>query len=372
MTVTGAPEAPPPPGPPPPPDPSALPGWLERLGRRHPLVIAALIVTVVVTSATTAVTLAGFLATRWWVFDILTSFRPQAIVVLALCALCLLALRCWPVLAVALVALALNLGQVAPVYTRHQLAAANGSPTLTVAHLNLQSRQADVPALRSWLDGHPADVVVVLDTTRNLADAVRDGAGDYRMVYPAVIGPTPSRPNRPDRRSGTSERYEPASAEVVVLTDRPDVTATTPTSAGLPDSSVELQATLGATPVELLGLHTESPTTPARAASRDRQLGAVGDWLDGAPRPAVAFGDFNVTYFSPTFRRLLDRSGATTSQLGFGIQPTWPAGDPPAAIAIDQSVFTGGLTATSRVRGPSLGSEHRSLIVTYALAQRSS
>ena len=97
-------------------------------------------------------------------------------------------------------------------------------------------------------------------------------------------------------------------------------------------------------------------------------LDAVTNWLQATPAPAVAFGDFNVTYYSPTFRRVLDRTGARSSQLGFGIQATWPVQFRPAGIAIDQSIYTGNLTAVARRRGPSLGSEHRVLIVTYAMA----
>ena len=68
-------------------------------------------------------------------------------------------------------------------------------------------------------------------------------------------------------------------------------------------------------------------------------------------------------------RDLLDHAHATSSQLGFGIQATWPHQFRPAGIAIDQSVYTGDLTTVARHRGPSLGSEHRALIVTYALAR---
>ncbi len=82
----------------------------------------------------------------------------------------------------------------------------------------------------------------------------------------------------------------------------------------------------------------------------------------------MAFGDFNTTYYSPELADLLHRSGATSSQLGFGIQATWPHQFRPAGIAIDQSVYTGPITAVRRQRGPSLGSQHRALVVTYALA----
>jgi endonuclease/exonuclease/phosphatase (EEP) superfamily protein YafD len=153
-----------------------------------------------------------------------------------------------------------------------------------------------------------------------------------------------------------------------VLTDRDDVTARKPDDPNLPASSVELRTTIAGTKVSLLGLHTQSPTTPERHAVRDVQLDAVTSWLRGAPAPAVAFGDFNVTYYSPVLQRVLDRSGAHSSQLGFGVQSTWPVEFRPAGIAIDQSLYTGDLTAVARRRGPAFRSEHRMLLVTYALA----
>ena len=76
----------------------------------------------------------------------------------------------------------------------------------------------------------------------------------------------------------------------------------------------------------------------------------------------------DVTYFSPTFQRLLEHSGTRSSQLGFGVQATWPAGFRPVGVGIDQSIYKGPITVVARRRGPVLGSEHRVLIVTYALA----
>jgi endonuclease/exonuclease/phosphatase (EEP) superfamily protein YafD len=357
---------------------------LARLGARHPVVIAALIVTVAVTLATTAVTLAGFLAERWWVFDIVTSFRPQTIGVLVAAVLALVALRVWWILPIAMLSLALNVTQVAPVYLRHQPKPAADSPTLTIAHLNLQSNRGDVPGMISWLGGHPADIVVILDTKLDLANAVHDGVNGYRMIYPRVntVVPPTTQPTQPGKEAknkkssgggntgsdGSYLTHEPRGAEMVVLTDRDGVTANAPAVTGLPESAIELHATIGDQSVSLLGLHTQSPTTSVNHDRRDSQLDAVTTWLEDAPRPAIAFGDFNVTYYSPHLRRLLDRSGAHSSQLGFGVQSTWPVQFRPAGIGIDQSVYIGGVTPISRRRGPSFGSEHRSLIVTYALA----
>jgi len=131
---------------------------------------------------------------------------------------------------------------------------------------------------------------------------------------------------------------------------------------------VLVDVNLGDTRVHMLALHTLSPGTSERQTVRDSELDAVGRWLRREPKPAIAFGDFNTTYYSPEMQHLLHEGEATSSQLGFGIQATWPHQFRPAGIAIDQSVYTGHITAVARHRGPSLGSEHRSLIVTYAFA----
>jgi endonuclease/exonuclease/phosphatase (EEP) superfamily protein YafD len=369
--------------PPPPRAELPLPPALARLGSRHPLVIAAVIVTVAVTVATTVVTIAGFLADRWWVFDIVTSFRPQAIIVLLVAVVALAILRIWWILPVAILSLALNATQVAPVYTHHQPLTAVNSPTLTIAHLNLQSNRGDLPGIINWLGGRPADIVVILDTKFDLANAVHDGVNGYRMIYPRMKTIVPSTTTTPSAtpttvpgrknknqasRTGNTLTFEPRGAEVVVLTDRDGVTADAPSIVGLPESVVELHATIGDQPVALLGLHTQPPTTLLNHDRRNRQLDAVTTWLANAPQPAIAFGDFNVTYYSPYLRRLLHRSGASSSQLGFGVQASWPIQFRLAGIGIDQSVYTGNVTPIARQRGPSFGSEHRSLIVTYALA----
>jgi len=342
--------------------PRPLPAPLARLGARHPLVIAAIIVTVAITLVATLSTLAGFLADRWWVFDIVTSYRPQEAIALAIAVLMAMALRCWKTLPIALVALALNVWQVAPVYRDHQPAPV-GPARLTIAHINLQSSRGNVGEMKRWLAGHPADIVVVLDTQRDLATSVYQGVSGYSMVYPAVSGVTTNK-----KSNQSSVQFSPRSAEVVVLTDIDGVTASKPTTPGLPAASVELQASIGDKHVNLLGLHTQSPTTPERHALRDVQLAAVDAWLRATPQPAIAFGDFNVTYYSPSFKQVLDDTGARSSQLGFGVQATWPVQFRPAGIGIDQSVYTGDLTAVRRRRGPSFGSEHRMLMVTYALA----
>jgi endonuclease/exonuclease/phosphatase (EEP) superfamily protein YafD len=335
-----------------------VPARLAKLAERHPLVIAAVIVTLAVTWGVVLATLVASVANVWWIFDILTSYRPQYALLLVIAVVALAALRCWKTLPVAVAALALNAFVIAPVFTGSQAAAAPGSPSLTIAHLNLQSRSGDLPAIHRWLETRPADIVVFLHTAEPTANSLVDGAGPYRMIYPSYFG-----------RNARGHRIYRPSPEVIVVTDLAGVTASEPTFPGLPTAAVSLQARLGRYQVSLLACHTLSPGTSSRFDERNRELDAVGRWLRLTPRPAIAFGDFNATYYSPALQHLLHISRATSSQLGFGIQATWPHQFRPAGIAIDQSIYVGPVTAVARYRGPSLGSEHRVLIVRYELTR---
>ncbi|MEI8154523.1 MAG: endonuclease/exonuclease/phosphatase family protein, partial [Hyphomicrobiales bacterium] len=310
-----------------------------------------------------AMTFAAFMGNRWWVFDLFTSFRSQLVCILTVLAIALAAFRRWRILVITVFALMLNVGQVAPLFVATAPDPITGSPTLSIAHLNLQSRKGSTSAIVDWLAAKPADVVVIFDTPRSLADAVSGGLYGYRMIYPRVTK------SGTDKNGQTTVAYEPRSAEVVVVTNRDDVTADKPTDADLPGSVVQLHASIGQQTVSLLGLHTRSPTSPNRYIQRNRQLDALTAWMRSASEPAIAFGDFNVTYFSPTLRRVLDQSGSHSSQIGFGLQPSWPSIAEKAGIAIDQSIYKGSITPIDRRLGPSFGSQHHSLIVTYAEAR---
>ena len=349
------------PDPPQAPLPTPLPAPLARLGARHPLTIALIIVATVIGAAAFTVTVVAFAAEWWWVFDVATSFRPQLAVVSLVAAVTLAALRRPRLATLVTIGLALNLWQVAPVFTRSQAAAQQGSATLTVAHLNLQGHVKDGAALQAWLRTRPADVVALLDVGSYLGSQLSEDPGGYRIVFyrlaPALTAPTTG--------GKVGDLISPG---VMVLTTRTDVTARPAPAGDLPRSSVEIDAHIGDHPVRMLGLHTAAPTSATRHDRRDTQLGAVAAWLSAGPEPSIAFGDFNVTWYSPELRQVLDDTGARSSQLGFGLEATWPVPVRPAGIAIDQSIYTGPLTAIARRRGPSFGSEHRSLIVTYALA----
>ncbi len=73
--------------------PRGVPPRLERLSRRHPLVIAAVIVAVTVDPRPLRSSRSSpSSASQWWIFDIVTSYRPQFVLVLTLAVVVLAAL----------------------------------------------------------------------------------------------------------------------------------------------------------------------------------------------------------------------------------------------------------------------------------------
>ena len=181
------------------------------------------------------------------------------------------------------------------------------------------------------------------------------------MIYPLYLG----------LNDNGRSTYEPRSPEVIVLTDQPDVTASTPDFQGLPSAAVDIEAHIGHQPVELLALHTLSPGSSQRHLVRDEELNAVAHWLETATRPAIAFGDFNTTYFSPDFRRPARRRprhlvAARVRHPGHLAPPVPPRRHRHRPVR-STSAPSPRWRATA---APASGSEHRTLLVRYALAAR--
>ena len=71
--------------------------------------------------------------------------------------------------------------------------------------------------------------------------------------------------------------------------------------------------------------------------------------------------------WSLPLRRLIRQTGLRDSALGFGVQPTWPAGMLLARIQIDQCLVSEDLKVVRRDVGPDVGSDHLPLVVELAL-----
>lgn len=294
-------------------------------------------------------TLAGFLGAWFWAFDLAANFRVHllAVSMVAAIGIGVLAVRrhnatlVWTT--VILVACVVINGIASAPLWKGRPSVPPTAEHLTVGHVNMQGLVADSAALGNNLATDHVDVFVVLDTSSTVAEVARSVPDSYTVSE----GPSRSRS--------------------LVIARVPLEGISVPEDERLPPATVEVVVRLGGQSVHLLALHTLSPVTPSRSNERDRALDAVGDWQRELRHPAVVFGDLNATRWSAAIRRLLDTTSLENSEDGFGFQPSYPAALGPLGLPIDQSLHTPELTATERAQGPTFGSGHRSLSVTYAL-----
>ena len=114
-----------------------------------------------------------------------------------------------------------------------------------------------------------------------------------------------------------------------------------------------------------------SPSTEERARLRDAQLGFARDWSAETGGRRIVAGDLNATPWSQPFRRLLHDGGLTNSQLGYGLELTFPSGSSRLVqVSIDHVLHSEGFAVIDRRLGPALGSDHLPVVVDFALVER--
>lgn len=120
--------------------------------------------------------------------------------------------------------------------------------------------------------------------------------------------------------------------------------------------------------VELMMVHLVSPWTAAGAKSHHAQIQGIVQWGNEQQHPIIVMGNFNTTTWSANFTDILRKTGLVNSQIGYGIQPTWPAsgGFPLGEIAVDNCLHSDSLVTVERFLGPTNGADHRPLVVKLA------
>ena len=74
-----------------------------------------------------------------------------------------------------------------------------------------------------------------------------------------------------------------------------------------------------------------------------------------------------MTPFSNHFERLLVGSGLLDSGRGYGVQATWPTGNPLLRIPIDHCLHSPAIRIVDRRVLPGAGSDHFPLVVDFTL-----
>jgi endonuclease/exonuclease/phosphatase (EEP) superfamily protein YafD len=291
-----------------------------------------------------AISLASF-AGRWvWWLDVLANFRAQYMVALALLGLVISVSR-WRRTGLAILGIALvNAFFVAPLYLGSPGESVAGAPRLRVMSFNLLSTNENYNEVIEYIESINPDLVFLHEASRPWEVAMESSGLDYEVIR------------------GRSENLI---FGTLVLT-RHDVEAV---SYGFAETqpraiALELQPEGWPAVVKVLSSHPLAPTTAERAALRDAQLAFAAEWAGQQEGAFVVVGDLNASPWSWQFRRLTADGGMKNSQIGFGLQPSFPAtSNVLLRVPIDHLLHSEALHTRDRRLGSPLGSDHFPIVV---------
>ena len=232
-------------------------------------------------------------------------------------------------------------------FPKGQPPVADGALGVRIATLNLLYLNKRVDEVAGDLRALELDVLVLIELTpaqRSVfeANALADGF--------------PFRVEHAGRRAGGVAIW--SSAPILADAQPPTVGETL---------DVTIDSTDG--PIRIVAVHTPTPVSDFTAWRLD--LDTIRAMSTNMPTPTVILGDFNASFWHPSFRKLL-ACGLTAAHdaAGRGFSTSWPTDVAiPAFVRLDHALTTNGLVSTIIEDIDVVGSDHRGFIVTVAPAQ---
>jgi endonuclease/exonuclease/phosphatase (EEP) superfamily protein YafD len=297
------------------------------------------------------ISLAAFFGGWVWWLDVLANFRAQYVVGLAALGLIVVMSR-WRRIGYGVLGVAvINLVVVLPLYVGSPAKASLDVPSVRVMSFNLLSTNESYSEVIEYIETVDPDLVLLHEASRPWEVAIDSAALEYEVI----------RPRSEDLIFGT-----------LVLVRGEDVRAVSFGFAMANPRAVEIVFTPAGwdSPVSVLATHPLAPTTRERAGLRNAQLEFAGEWAAEQSGAFFVVGDFNATPWSSPFRTLMGAAELHNSQVGFGLQPSFPVeSNLLLRVPIDHLLHGQALEVVDRRLGPALGSDHFPLVVDLQLTE---
>lgn len=273
-------------------------------------------------------------ASRWWLADLFTHFRMQALLLGLLLLVTSVTLRYRYAWIAPVLLIAPHVWVLAPYLpTRNAPPISDNAETLLSWNVFAGNKRHDeiVLAIRE-LD---ADVVLLMEVSPELGVQL----GGLRDLYPEI------------RISPSTDAFG-----IALLSRQP-----------LPELTIErigeeLFNTVVAkfdNGVTFLGVHTLPPAGSHYSRIRNQQLRELAESVSELDGPVIIAGDLNVSPFSPHFQKLLKDAALTDTRRGRGVLNSWPDGRLLTHIPIDHVLVTKEIEVGElKILSDSHGSDH--------------
>lgn len=295
---------------------------------------------------TSLVNLAAYFAKLDQGLDLLSHFRVYYLLIQILCLALLLILRSWRWSLAALILMLPSLITVGPYYLPRETAATEA--TFTLLDLNVLKTNPEVKLVRDLIRKEQPDLIALQEIDRKWVNELGPAVQDYphRKVVPL------------DNNFGIGlySKLPLSNVKVVTFGEKYH---------GYDFPFIQADARLGEQTFTMLVVHPLPPM--GGFAVRNTQFADMARRRKEFGKHLIIAGDFNNSQWSPYFQDLLQGANLRDSQLGFGVQPTWPSYFPWMQVPIDHVLVSPGFTVLDRRTGPDVNSDHLPVIVELGL-----
>ena len=290
-------------------------------------------------------TVASCWGTRWWwLLDVASNLRMQALWCLLIFSGCLCLLRQrLHALVLGLAALALA-GTLVPFYWP-QPKATNDPHHLRLLALNVLSGNRDFAEVTELIQTEAPDVVIALEVTAAWDRAL----GELKCVLPHAY----RAPREDNFGIAIYSRLPLNECQCIELAD-----------SGI--EAVEATLTVRNQEVRLFGVHTLPPISRGLARARNLQLQYVARLAAANEGPTIVAGDLNTTSWSPYFQDLLRDGNLLDTRLGNGVLPSHRA-LPLMQMTLDHILVSPDVSVQRRWVVPCRGSDHDAVVADLVL-----
>lgn len=289
-------------------------------------------------------TLLSLLCRLHWFFELFTHFPLQIASGLIVVILATLLFRRWIPAAIGLLCLLPHLAALSHYYPSHEFSTKPSN--FRVLSFNVLTSNQSHDTVLTYLSECDADFIFLMEINPDWVEALSPLESDY--PYFVKI------PRHDNFGMALYSRHPFASHEIRFIE-------------GAHVPLVHAVIDLDGHELEVIGCHPVPPVGTRQASARNAYLAGLTEIATISTLPAVIFGDFNATVWSPHLRDFIKTTSLIDSGRKRGFQSTWRRLNPFFSIPIDHVFHNAALTCTSRQIGPALGSDHRPVIAEFAL-----
>jgi len=278
----------------------------------------------------------------YWLMDLISHFRPQYFVLIALLMPVIFLMKDKRIAAFAASALVINAVEIVPFYLpkphAQELVA---SSKLKVLTLNVNYQNKDFDKIFACINEFKPDLFAVEELTPALDKQLKEHLSAYSFSC--------SLPQVDPFGIGIYSRLPLANAHVEYFQPHK------PTVVG--------EVNFAGKNVYVVATHPTTPLRQALAAENKAQLLAISDSIKKKGETAVLVGDLNATSWCSAYKDAIACGHLIDTAKGYGLQISWLRSFPPLSLAIDHCLTTPDLVTDARMIGPDIGSDHWPLYV---------